>query len=92
MYCIHCKHCSDDIICLPANVSSEPVSEHQRDSPFNNESLTDPIKAQLPANDVAPPVVTVPDLMELVEEPPAPHEVARVRTRLKTPPSLKYYF
>ena len=24
MFCVHCKHCSDEIVCLPANVSSEP--------------------------------------------------------------------
>ena len=69
MFCVHCKHCSDDIICLPANVSSEPVSEHQHDSPCNNEGLADHIKAHLPANEVIQPVVAVPESIDLVVEP-----------------------
>ena len=94
MYCFHCKHFSDDVICLPASFGSGPVDEHQKwfTHGFYEESLAEPVSdEQLSVNDAIPqPVVTVPESVELAVEPPAPHEVARVRTRLKTPPGLKY--
>ena len=91
MFCIHCKHCSDDVYCLPASYSGETVDEYRDQLHEHYEEQVEGTTIKEPsAADVIPPVVTVPEVSDAAVGPPAPHEELRVRTRVKTQPSLKY--
>ena len=86
MFCIHCKHCPDDVFCSPASSSSEPVDEYRDQLHEHYEEVVEGASVNdLPrsAIEVIPPVVIVPEVIEIAEGPPAPHAEPRVRTRIQ---------